>query len=194
MIPISYQLYFTTVLLSGIYFSYNYVSNYSIYSYGLICMIVNAYYTLGEYIIHRYGFHLIFEKIHKKHHDDPKRYYRLFIPIPITLINECILVALSYLCCWNHVLAIASAAHFSYLLFELAHYASHYPTGTLVSFFLPRRLISFHYSHHMDDRYNFGFTTPCWDILFKTSKVPFDLYEYPLSMFPFSVVSFLTIK
>ena len=193
-IPVSYQVYFFIIFLSGVYIVYEYLTMYSFHSYLIIFLTINFYYTLIEYIIHRFFFHMNrFEQyFHQKHHDNPKQDYRLFIPIHITLVNEVILGIVSYLFFNDYFLAILSSTHFSYLLFEMVHYCAHHPL-TFFSYFIPKRLISFHYMHHIEEDYNYGFTTPFWDILCGTSMSSFNVCYYPFSLVPISVVSFIDL-
>jgi len=193
MIPFVYQLYFLSVFLTGIYGCYNFYNTEGFLTYLFVFCIVNSYYTFGEYVIHRYLFHNLFEKLHNKYHKEPKKYYRLFIPIHITLLNDIMLCLISYFLFPRFFSGIMSSAHFSYLLFEATHYVAHYSSESKLSFLFPKRLISFHYFHHTDDDYNYGFTTPFWDILFEKNKSRFPFKEYPLSIFPLSVVSFLSL-
>jgi len=205
MIPSSYKWYFFYILLSSsFFFLHAYLKlNISIYTFLICFFIINIYYTFAEYIIHRYFFHDILKNIHKKHHDEPKQYYRLFIPIKITLINEFILACTSYLLsyyfCGNEIAVypILLSARLSYLLFEFSHYVSHYYSyysKNFISYFIPKRLVSFHQFHHIDDNYHFGFTTPFWDILFNTCKNRFDITEYPLCFLPISIISFINVE
>jgi len=163
--------------------------------YFLILCLVNSYYTLGEYIFHRHTFHSpdkfpTITRLHAKHHEIPENQNRLFIPISVTLFNDMILAGVVYLL-GGVVTTWLSAAHFSYLLFEYAHYSTH--SSTLGSL-LPARLIAFHHYHHVLDSVHFAFTTPYWDILFGTTRRTdsFRLQDYPLSWLPLSVVSFLS--
>jgi hypothetical protein len=200
MIPVVYKLYFTGIFLSALYFLYtSFQYNLSIYLFLLCFFTIHIYYTFGEYIIHKYFFHKIFKNIHQKHHEDPKKYYRLFIPIKITLINELILFCVSYFISYYLfgnifiLYPILSSAHFSYLLFEFSHYISHYYSH-YSHYLFPKRVVSFHNFHHINDNYHFGFTTPFWDIVFGTCKNKFDFTEYPLSFIPLSIVSFLHVE
>lgn len=180
MTSTTYIIYFLTVFITAI--AWLELS----WTYLLYFVVVNSYFTLGEYLIHRFVFHHLSPRAHQKHHDDPTKFSRLFIPIPVTLVNNGIL----FLIAKDNVYMIMSAAHLSYLLFEWAHYASHYPMTQLI---LPSRLISFHHSHHTNNTHNFGFTTPFWDIVFGTSSAQFKWSDYPLSCLPISVLSFIRL-
>ena len=189
MIPLLYKIYFSTILISAIYFLS--ISTLPVYSHLCIFLLINSYYTLGEYIIHKYLFHDMIKEIHKKHHDDPMKYYRLFIPIRVTVFNDILLFLFGWTFFHDYLLPIMASAHLSYLLFEYCHYSSHYKNCT---FLPPRRLIAFHHLHHFNERGHFGFTTPFWDIVFGTTTHTFPLSYYPLSFLPISVISFLSIK
>lgn len=167
------------------------------WDYLLTFGLVNTYYTLGEYLFHRFTFHApntfpAITRIHAKHHQQPDHPNRLFIPIKVTLCNDAFLAGMVYLM-GGSILLWLSAAHISYLLFEYAHYGTHSSdTGSL----LPARLTAFHHYHHVVDSLHFAFTTPYWDILFGTTRHPdsFKLRDYPLSWLPLSVISFLSIN
>ena len=183
----------------GVYFTWvSLVAGYGMEAtpdYLLTLCLVNTYYTLGEYLFHRFTFHAPHRfpgitRLHAKHHQQPDHPNRLFIPIWITLFNDILLACLVHLC-GGRVLSWLSAAHVSYLLFEYAHYGTHLPdTGRL----LPARLTAFHHYHHVVDSVHYAFTTPYWDILFGTTRRSdsFTLQNYPLSWLPLSVVSFLS--
>jgi Fatty acid hydroxylase superfamily len=185
----SYKYYFTFVTITSIYgfeFSLDYL-------YALL--LTNLYYTAGEYIFHRFTFHnpTYFSGLthaHSKHHDQPTNEKRLFIPIIVTLFNDLFFILIGYLFNFYNLLHFISASHLSYLLFEASHYASHLPSSFL---YLPKRLLAFHHHHHHQPTMNFSFTTPAWDIFFKTSS-SFSLYYYPLSFLPISILSFLSIQ
>lgn len=182
--------YFTWVgLVAG------YGAEYS-WDYLVTFGLVNTYYTLGEYLFHRFTFHSheqfpVITRIHAKHHQEPDHPNRLFIPIKVTLLNDILLACIVYLC-GGRILSWLSAAHVSYLLFEYAHYTTHIPNMGLIN--LPSRLTAFHHYHHVANTLHFAFTTPYWDILFGTIRSPsaFRLRDYPLSWLPLSVVSFLS--
>lgn len=182
-------IYFSWVALLGVY-----GMEWSL-DYWITLCITNMYYTLGEYLFHRYTFHSPerFPKItrlHQKHHDVPSHPDRLFIPISITFVNDMVLGMVVYLL-GGSVFKWLSSAHVSYLLFEYAHYGTH---SSRFQTLLPRRLIAFHHYHHEDATCHYAFTTPYWDILFGTvpSSNRFSFYEYPLAWLPFSVLSFLS--
>ena len=163
------------------------------FSYILTFLLTNIYYTAGEYFFHKVTFHnpdyfFTLSKSHSKHHDQPTNEKRLFIPIIVTLINDILFILINYFC-YSNIIHFISASHFSYLLFEIAHYSSHIPNYIL----LPKRLISFHNHHHYNDTKNYGFTTPFWDLLFNTSS-NFSIYYYPLCYIPISIISFLSIE
>lgn len=183
----------------GVYFTWvSLIAGYGMEAtpdYLLTLCLVNTYYTLGEYLFHRFTFHAPHRfpgitRLHAKHHQQPDHPNRLFIPMRITLFNDVLLACVVYLC-GGRVLSWLSAAHVSYLLFEYAHYGTHLPhTGRL----LPARLTAFHHYHHVVDSVHYAFTTPYWDILFGTTRRSdsFQLRDYPLSWLPLSVVSFLS--
>jgi len=185
----SYKYYFTLIGLTSIYgFEFN-------IDYLWAFLTTNLYYTAGEYIFHRFTFHnpnhfKTLTHSHSKHHDQPTNEKRLFIPIVVTLCNDLFFILLGYLWNLSNLLHYLSASHLSYLLFEASHYASHIPSSFL---YLPKRQLSFHHHHHHQSHMNFGFTTPAWDILFKTSSY-FSLYYYPFSFLPISILSFLSIN
>ena len=183
----------------GVYFTWvGMIAGYGMEAtpdYLLTFCLVNTYYTLGEYLFHRFTFHAperfpVVTRLHAKHHQQPDHPNRLFIPMRVTLLNDALLACVVYLM-GGSVLTWLSAAHVSYLLFEYAHYGTHLPnTGRL----LPARLTAFHHYHHVVDSVHFAFTTPYWDILFGTTRRPdsFTLRDYPLSWLPLSVISFLS--
>ncbi len=204
--------------------------------YLFILLAVNAYFNFGEYMIHKYVFHSpsaipSVYKAHWKHHEAPTMLRRLFIPIPVTLINDILLAAVAFHFLTASWMSVVSAAHISYLCFELSHYCSH----QIESKIIPSRLPAFHQNHHHHcdskpttdfahkpeshlaskaswarhgiqissatkpetqlklNEFNFGFTTPAWDIIFGTSSGKFKLQKYPFCILPISILSFANI-
>jgi hypothetical protein len=211
-----HSVYFVLVLASavpGMEVSFHYL---------FILLAVNAYFNFGEYMIHKYVFHNpstipSVYKAHWKHHEAPTMLRRLFIPIPVTLINDVFLAAIAFHFLPASWMSVVSAAHLSYLCFELSHYCSHQIDCKII----PSRLPAFHQNHHHHcdsnpstnighkteshstikpeaplklNEFNFGFTTPAWDILFGTSSGKFKLQQYPLCFLPISILSFANIN
>lgn len=130
--------------------------------------------TLMEYILHRFVFHideyLPFMKrfhyvVHGIHHEYPKDVERLFMPpVPGTLIAFALFVF------WYLFLGLSSLAFMAgitngYLLYSYIHYRVH--TNPATKFF--QRLWVHHARHHYKypDK-AFGVSSPFWDIVFGT--------------------------
>jgi sterol desaturase/sphingolipid hydroxylase (fatty acid hydroxylase superfamily) len=137
--------------------------------------------TLAEYTVHRFLFHLepqgetakkIFFLFHGVHHAQPNCKTRLVMPPAASIPGALIAYGLFYL-----VIAVVFnapqwlAPFFSgfvtgYLVYDMIHYATHHMPmkGRAMKY-----LKKYHMLHHFktpDDR--FGVSSPVWDIVFRT--------------------------
>lgn len=130
--------------------------------------------TLMEYILHRFVFHideyLPFMKrfhyvVHGIHHEYPKDVERLFMPpVPGTLIAFTLFV-FWYIFLGLNSLAFMAGITNGYLLYSYIHYRVH--TKPTTKFF--HKLWVHHARHHykFPDK-AFGVSSPFWDIVFRT--------------------------
>ena len=132
------------------------------------------YWTLFEYLMHRYLFHFISEKkwiqkfhytIHGIHHDYPRDEERLFMPpVPGFLIAS-ILFGVLYILLGNMAFLFEGGMLSGYLIYVYVHYMVHAKR--------PIRGLRFLWTHHAKHHYShpekaFGVSSPLWDYVFNT--------------------------
>jgi sterol desaturase/sphingolipid hydroxylase (fatty acid hydroxylase superfamily) len=140
----------------------------------LIYLGAVLFWTLFEYLMHRYVFHFITESelvqkfhytIHGVHHEYPRDKERLFMPPVPALIIISVLFAVFYLVIQQYVYIFLPGFLTGYLLYAFIHYATHsrhYP-----QFLKP--IVRHHSLHHYKypDK-AFGVSSPLWDYIFRT--------------------------
>jgi sterol desaturase/sphingolipid hydroxylase (fatty acid hydroxylase superfamily) len=140
-----------------------------------------ALWTLSEYTLHRFLFHMPargekMERIaflfHGVHHAQPQCKTRLVMPPVVSIPLAAIFFGLFYLLFtvifkiphWTYPLF--SGFIIGYLIYDLTHYATHhFPMRSGYAKYIKR----YHMQHHYktpDKR--FGVSSPFWDIVFKT--------------------------
>ncbi|MCX6140105.1 MAG: sterol desaturase family protein [Candidatus Kapabacteria bacterium] len=131
--------------------------------------------TLTEYTIHRWAFHVhpttslgkkVHFLVHGIHHDYPRDSTRLVMPLLVS-------VPLAFLFFWLFK-GIASPFHYAlysgflagYVAYDSIHYATHhFPMTTRVGRFLKE----YHMKHHFIDEHTaYGVSNPMWDYVFNT--------------------------
>lgn len=131
--------------------------------------------TLMEYTIHRWAFHVhptsnlgkkVHFLVHGIHHDYPRDSTRLVMPLLVS-------VPLAVLFFWLFM-GIASPFHYAlysgflagYVAYDSIHYATHhFPMTTRVGRFLKE----YHMKHHfVDEHTGYGVSNPLWDYVFNT--------------------------
>ena len=115
-------------------------------------------FTLAEYWVHRSVLHVWTHHVaHGRHHAHPEEYTVLWS------------VPLIFLVLW----LVAPAPLFlgftlMYVWFYMWHHLLHHVD--LARLPLVRRYASWHLVHHRHTRYNFGITSPVWDLVFGTYR------------------------
>lgn len=132
------------------------------------------FWSLFEYIMHRYVFHMVVEKprakrfvytMHGVHHEYPRDKERLFMPpIPSMIIATVIFSIMYFLMDWS-ALAFFPGFLFGYIMYGSMHYAIH-------AFAPPSWLKALWRNHHLH-HYNepdkgFGVSSVLWDVIFRT--------------------------
>lgn len=167
-----YSMYFPLVafmLWSGaVHYGYTALHETALFVAGLL------FWTLFEYIIHRYVFHMVVETawgkklsytIHGVHHEYPRDKERLFMPPLPSLVISGIVFCLIYLLLGWHALAFFPGFIFGYMLYASMHYAIH-------AFAPPKFMKSLWRNHHLHhyktpDK-GFGVSSVLWDVVFGT--------------------------
>lgn len=132
------------------------------------------FWTLMEYILHRYLFHWIGENkylkafhyaLHGYHHQQPNDYNRLFMPpVPASLFLLAFF-GIFYILLGNFTWFFLPGFEIGYLLYSLVHYAVH--TKADIPFLAPMNL--HHDIHHFSDHERaFGVSSRIWDRVFGT--------------------------
>lgn len=132
------------------------------------------FWTLFEYIMHRYLFHIVADSIkaqrivytmHGVHHEYPRDKDRLFMPPVPSVILAVIIFYLQYLCIGWNALAFFPGFLFGYIAYGSMHYAIH-------AYAPPRFLKALWRNHHLHHyKYpnkGFGVSSVLWDVVFGT--------------------------
>ena len=130
--------------------------------------------TLFEYVMHRFLFHMFVETerakkivytIHGVHHEYPRDKERLFMPpVPSIIVAITIFYIMHLLMGW-HALSFFPGFLFGYIVYGSMHYAIH-------AFAPPRFLKALWRNHHLHhykapDK-GFGVSSVLWDVIFRT--------------------------
>lgn len=131
--------------------------------------------TLGEYLIHRYVFHMDNDKkwkrwitytFHGIHHEYPKDKDRIVMPPAGAILISSIIFGGFWLILQDYAFAFVPGFLIGYLAYAFVHYAIHayQPPKNFL-----RWLWIYHSIHHYKhpDKY-FGVSTPIWDYIFNT--------------------------
>ncbi|MHB9031554.1 MAG: sterol desaturase family protein [Anaerolineae bacterium] len=139
------------------------------------------FWTLAEYLLHRFlfhatpkserGKHLIF-LMHGIHHAQPMVKTRLVLPLPMSVPTAVVFYGLYYVI-FNLLLGIGwwvnpfmSGFLVGYTAYDLIHYALHHAKSKWSVFLTLRRT---HLHHHTGIPVrSFGVSSPLWDIVFRT--------------------------
>jgi dihydroceramide fatty acyl 2-hydroxylase len=123
--------------------------------------------TLSEYLLHRYVYHVVpsfLSEGHALHHDRP----RDLIGVPwylTTIIVVAVFYAVTLVASPPATGIFMAMNWFGYVMYCLAHHGSHhfqYRNGWL------KKMKRHHLIHHAHPAYNWGFTTALWDRVFRT--------------------------
>jgi len=177
--PITPLLVWAPVVSAMLYraFAVDHLRFASILGVGMIALF---FWTLTEYLLHRFFFHIepengfwkkFFFIIHGNHHEDPQDPTRLVMP-PSASIG---LAAIFYLLFYVVLGSVWSGPFFAffilgYLGYDYIHYSVHHFTPRTP---IGRSLKQSHMLHHfaMTDA-RWGVSSPFWDYVFGTSGMP----------------------
>lgn len=136
--------------------------------------------TLVEYILHRFLFHLDYYLpdnragitlhflLHGVHHYLPMDKYRLVMPPALFLVLATPFYRLAYTIFywdWNVATCVFSGGIFGYICYDLTHYFLHHTNLPLWY----KGLKKYHMAHHfLDYELGFGVTSRFWDTVFGT--------------------------
>lgn len=144
-------------------------------SFAIFFIIGFFSWTLGEYLIHRYVFHMSEDKrwkrwitytFHGIHHEYPKDKDRIVMPPAGALLISSIIFGACWLLMQQYAFSFVPGFLVGYILYAFVHYAIHayQPPKNFL-----RWLWIYHSIHHykLPDKY-FGVSSPIWDYVFNT--------------------------
>ncbi len=136
------------------------------------------FWTLLEYIIHRWAFHYepktgIGKKlhfiIHGVHHDYPNDATRLVMPPGVSIPLAFAFGGVFWLIFGGWYPAVFAGFGSGYLAYDMIHYATHH---FAMRGWIGAQLKRYHLRHHyQDDQAGYGVSSPIWDYVFGTRQV-----------------------
>lgn len=161
---IVYMLYFSTVNMDE-----------PVSKAALLFLAGMVFWTLFEYIMHRFVFHMVTHTergkkisyvLHGNHHHYPRDRQRLFMPPVPSLILATVIFALQYLAIKDNAFMFFPGFMLGYLMYGSMHYAIH---AWNPPFKWMKPLWRNHHLHHYKNEHQgFGVSTTLWDRLFGT--------------------------
>lgn len=140
----------------------------------LIFFSAVLFWSLFEYIMHRFVFHFVSDSprlrniiytMHGIHHEYPRDRERLFMPPVPSLVMASIFFSLQYLIMGWNALAFFPGFMFGYLMYGSMHYAIHAFTPPS---FLKALWRNHHLHHYKYPDKGFGVSSVLWDHVFGT--------------------------
>lgn len=133
------------------------------------------FFTLVEYLTHRYLFHMTPDKewkkkfvytVHGVHHEFPKDKDRLAMPVPASLLLSAFFFTLFYLLMGTKVFGFLPGMMTGYCTYLFVHYIVH-------AYQPPKNIfkhlwINHSMHHYKDSSQIFGVSSPLWDYVFGT--------------------------
>jgi sterol desaturase/sphingolipid hydroxylase (fatty acid hydroxylase superfamily) len=142
---------------------------------GLVFLAGSLFWTLFEYVMHRFIFHHVAESerakkiiyiLHGNHHHYPRDKERLFMPPVPSLILASAIFGLMYLMMGEIAFMFFPGFLIGYLMYGTMHYAIH---AWNPPFKWVKPLWRNHHLHHYkDDNKGYGVSTTLWDHVFGT--------------------------
>lgn len=134
-----------------------------------------AFWSLFEYIAHRFIFHWVSENptikkisyiLHGNHHHYPRDRQRLFMPPVPSILIATLVFSLMYLVIRQNAFMFFPGFIFGYLMYGTMHYAIH---AWNPPFKWMKPLWRNHHLHHYKNEHNgFGVSSTIWDHVFGT--------------------------
>ena len=134
-----------------------------------------AFWTLFEYLMHRFAFHLVADSpraqkfiyiMHGNHHHFPRDRDRLFMPPLPSFILAFSIFALQFLLMRSYAFTFFPGFILGYLLYASMHYAIHAWNPPFK--WLKPLWRNHHLHHYKDEEKGFGVSTTFWDHVFGT--------------------------
>lgn len=165
---------YVPVIILMLYYS-SHTIGFSAPSIILVFFGAIVFWTLFEYVMHRYIFHLVSEKgriqriiyvMHGNHHEFPRDKERLFMPPVPSLILSSILFSLFYLFLGKYAFPFFPGFLLGYLIYGSMHYAIHAWNPPFK--FMKPLWRNHHLHHYKSDEKGFGVSSSIWDRVFGT--------------------------
>ncbi|BCJ91789.1 hypothetical protein IZ6_25240 [Terrihabitans soli] len=118
--------------------------------------------TLAEYLVHRFILHGWFPRYHAIHHRNPLD--GMGIPYPAAGIIATAALTVGYLLAGTIGIGFVAGHLVGYGAYVLVHEGMHHHPESF------GELTTAHDIHHRQWRYNYGVTSPIWDVFFGTYK------------------------
>jgi sterol desaturase/sphingolipid hydroxylase (fatty acid hydroxylase superfamily) len=169
----------TILMAIAAFLSYHGITNIELYLGPFIVLFIVGFFswTLGEYLIHRYLFHMADNKkwkravqytFHGIHHEYPKDKDRIVMPPAGALLLGSIIFGALWVVMRDYAFAFVPGFLTGYVIYAFVHYAIH-------AYQPPKNFLKwlwiYHSIHHYKhpDKY-FGVSSPFWDFIFKSNK------------------------
>ncbi|QPC47842.1 sterol desaturase family protein [Mangrovibacillus cuniculi] len=138
-------------------------------------------YTLGEYLTHRFVFHMkppkhpfflkLMKRVHYDHHVKPKDLHLLFLPLWYSVPNIVVVAILVFFITGN--LAVTSGFISGVVIFiiyyEYTHYVAHRPINPKTPWGKWMKKVHL-WHHYKNEQYWYGVTSPIYDYALGTFK------------------------
>lgn len=167
-----YSIYFPIMALM-LYYGYSY-KGLSI-GWEILFFVIGAlFWSLFEYLMHRYLFHFVADSkraqkfiytMHGVHHEYPRDKERLFMPPVPSLIIATLLFLIFYSILGWTVLAFFPGFLLGYIMYGSMHFAIH---AFAPPAFLKALWRNHHLHHYKCPDKGFGVSSVLWDIIFRT--------------------------
>lgn len=141
----------------------------------MLFLVGTLAFTLIEYLIHKYVFHMLPDtklkaeiqyKVHGVHHDFPKEKDRLAMPPPLSIVLSIAFFLFFRLIMGDYAYGFMPGFLFGYTAYLFVHYIVHawQPPNNIF-----KELWIHHGIHHYKDPERaFGVSSPLWDVIFRT--------------------------
>lgn len=167
-----YCMYFPIILFM-LYYGHNFKSLSA--GHEIVVFVVGMFvWTLLEYILHRFVFHMTAHSkrarhfvytMHGVHHEYPRDRERLFMPPVPSIITASAFFLIFYLIMKWNALAFFPGFMFGYMLYGSMHYAIH---SFKPPFWLKALWRNHSLHHYKYPNFGFGVSSVLWDIVFRT--------------------------
>ena len=135
------------------------------------CTAGVAFWTLLEYLLHRFGFHGRgpFAPMHARHHVSPKAFIGTPTWLSLAILALAFFLPISALASRNVASGFTAGVMLGFLVYGTLHHTIHHRRPRVLAARLPAEMTRRHLQHHHAARGgNYGVTTQLWDCVFGT--------------------------